>query len=245
MKPDTTDLTLFLISNITHQAINPLNGVIGTLDNVVKGDVAEHKKEQRLKSARAQLEYTVSLIRNLSYFAEYATEKTDEKKAGPSKKCIIPEIIIQAAQFFQEQGRQNGIQIELENRHVQNCVPGDPDLIRQVFMNIFDNAVKYGNKDSKVIVKNWIQKKSGELIISIEGESTPFSTEDDVFSLGSRGKNAELKTSSGSGLGLYICRLIVENVFSGKISGSSTTSGRAVFEIRLPNAYEKKNEKNK
>lgn len=239
MKQEMEDLTLFLISNITHQAINPLNGVIGTLDNVVKGDIAENKVEQRLKSARAQLEYTVSLIRNLSYFAEYATEKIDEKKPGPSKKCVVPEVIIQAAQFFQEQGKRNGIHIELKNKSVQNCVPGDPDLLRQVFMNMFDNAVKYGKKDTKVIVENWIQRKTGQLIITIEGESTPFDKGDDIFSLGARGQEAQRKTSSGSGLGLHICKLIVENVFGGNIKGNSTTTGKAMFEIRLPNAYEK------
>ncbi|PKM26446.1 MAG: hypothetical protein CVV09_08225 [Gammaproteobacteria bacterium HGW-Gammaproteobacteria-13] len=238
MKPETSDFTLLLISNITHQAINPLNGVIGTLDNVVKGDVAEHKIEQRLKSARAQLEYTVSLIRNLSYFAEYAVEKSDEKKPGPSKKCLIPEIIIQAAQFFQEQGKRNDIYIRLEDGR-QNYVPGDPDLIRQVFMNLFDNAVKYGNKQSTVLVKNWIQKKTGELIVTVEGQSTPFSDDDEIFSLGSRGKDAQQKTSSGSGLGLYICRLIIENVFRGTITGSCSAKGSVKFEVRVPNAYEK------
>lgn len=239
MKPEPTDFTLLLISNITHQAINPLNGVIGTLDNVVKGDVPEHKIDQRLKSARAQLEYTVSLIRNLSYFAEYAVEKTTEKKPGPSKKCVIPEIIIQAAQFFQEQGKRNGIKINLQDAKVQNCVPGDPDLIRQVFMNIFDNAVKYGNRDTQVIVKDWIKKGSKELIVTIEGQSTPFEETENIFGLGARGRKAEEKTSSGSGLGLYICKLIIENVFSGTITGSCSAKGNVRFEIRIPHAYEK------
>ena len=240
MKLGNEDFTLYLISNITHQAINPLNGVIGTLDNIVKNEVAEHKIDQRLKSARAQLEYTVSLIRNLSHFAEYATEKVDEKKAGPKKVCVIPEVIINAAQFFQEQGRHNGILIELENRHRQNCVPGDPDLIRQVFMNMFDNAVKYGKKNTKVIVKNWIQKKTNMLIVTIEGDSTSFDKDEDIFRLGVRGKDAKLRTSSGSGLGLHICKLIVENVFDGSVIGTSTSAGKALFEIRIPGAYEKK-----
>jgi len=71
MAQKNTDATMHLIANITHQAINPIGGVIGTLDNIIDGTISENRRDQRLRSARAQLEYTVSLIRNLAFFAEY------------------------------------------------------------------------------------------------------------------------------------------------------------------------------
>ena len=104
-------------------------------------------------------------------------------------------------------------------------------------MNIFDNAVKYGYKDTSVKVKNWIQKRSNDLIITVEGESTPFKNNDEIFKIGVRGKHAQEKISSGTGLGLHICRLIVENVFSGKISGHHSSAGITTFEIRIPGAF--------
>jgi len=73
MTEKVTESTFALIANVTHQAINPLNGVIGTLDNVIDGTLVGDKREQRIKSARAQLEYTVSLIRNLAYFSQYGS----------------------------------------------------------------------------------------------------------------------------------------------------------------------------
>ncbi|HDZ9489447.1 TPA: hypothetical protein RUZ72_003667, partial [Vibrio cholerae] len=112
--------TLFLIQNITHQAINPMSGVIGTLDNLIDGTVPDHKRTQRLSRARSQLEYTVSLIRNLSYFAEYASGNTDSISSSSIKTTVIPQAIIESAQFFQEQGVNNSIKVELENRHIQN-----------------------------------------------------------------------------------------------------------------------------
>jgi len=231
--------TLFLIQNLTHQAINPMNGVIGTLDNLVDGTVPEHKREQRLKKARSQLEYTVSLIRNLSYFAEYASGNKEFISSSKISTTVIPQAIIESAQFFQDQGVNAPVKIELLNRHVQNCIKGDPNLFKQVVINLIDNGVKYGKLGSVLEIKNWIQKRSNDLIITFSGQSEPFSDSDNIFDIGSRAKSARDRTSSGSGLGLHICKLIVENAFNGSIKASHTSSGETIFEIRIPNGFKK------
>jgi signal transduction histidine kinase len=161
MNSELEEYSLYLISNLTHQAINPLNGVIGTLDNLLKGTVPENKRAQRINSARSQLEYTVLLIRNLAFFAQYGSEKS---KVEPIKKtkeniCVIPQVLIEAAQFFQEQARDDEIKIEVHDRHIQNAVYGDPSLLRQVFINILDNAVKYGEKHSVININTGYRKK--------------------------------------------------------------------------------------
>jgi K+-sensing histidine kinase KdpD len=233
-----SNLTLALISNLTHQAINPLNGVIGTLDNLIDGTIQGERREQRLRSARAQLEYTVSLIRNLAYFAQYGTDVSPDPKFKSDKICVIPQLLIEAAQFFQEYGASQQVRLEVLDRHVQNAVYGDPELLRQVFMNIYDNFVKYGEADTTVAVKHWIQKRTRGLIVTFEGQSTFFSKDEDIFAPGVRGRCAVEKTSSGSGLGLHICRLIIERLFKGTIDASfATTSRVAKFDIRIPGAF--------
>lgn len=237
MENTNKDATMHLIANITHQAINPIGGVIGTLDNIIDGTVSEDRRDQRLRSARAQLEYTVSLIRNLAFFAQYGGEDIPTH-GGSIKTTVVPQNLIEAAMFFQEQAQNKGVRIEVQDKHIQNSIKGDPDLMRQVFMNLFDNYIKYSKNDSIVEVKNWIQKKSCDLIIEISGKSIPFDTDEDIFSLGVRGKHAEGATSAGSGLGLHICKLIVERVFRGNISALYIHSRQiARFEIRLPGGF--------
>lgn len=229
--------TMHLIANITHQAINPLSGVIGTLDNIIDGTITRNRAEQRLRSARAQLEYTVSLIRNLAYFAQYGGDEVVAKNIT-KKKTVIPQNMIEAAMFFQEQGETAGIKIELLDKQEQNAVNCDPDILRQVFMNIIDNYIKYGTKDSTIEIKQWIQGKTKDLIVTFEGESTPFDKDEDIFKLGIRGKVAQDKTSSGSGLGLHICRLIITRLLNGTISAEYFRNRQtAKFEIRIPNAF--------
>ena len=238
MTEKLTHQTFALIANVTHQAINPLNGVIGTLDNVIDGTLSGERREQRIKSARAQLEYTVSLIRNLAYFSQYGTDSNVDPKFNSIKICVIPQVLIEAALFFQEQAARHGIRIEVVNRGEQNAVKGDPDLLRQVFMNIFDNFIKYGLENSIVEINQWIQKKSDTLIITIEGQSVEFSQDEDIFGLGVRGRAAQDRTAAGSGLGLHICRLSIERLFKGTISATYIRArGTAEFEVRIPNSF--------
>ena len=93
---------LQLLSNFIHQVVNPLNGVAGILDNVIEGRVeGAGRAEQRLKAARAQLEQCISLVRNLAYFAQgFSALAPTERRA-----VTVPQVIIEAAQVFQEQAR--------------------------------------------------------------------------------------------------------------------------------------------
>lgn len=116
---------------------------------------------------------------------------------------------------------------------------GNPDLLRQVFMNIFDNGVKYGLPDEKLVVKYWIKLGNRDLIIEFCGKSIGFLNGEDIFELGVRGAAARSKTSSGTGLGLHICKLIIENVFQGKIKAEYAAKTKITkFTIWLPKGFD-------
>ena len=134
---------LVLLANFVHQVVNPLNGVAGTLDNLVEGVISDEKRrDQRLRVARAQLEQCISLIRNLAYLAQ----GFNELRGIDKKIVVLPQVIIESAMFFAEDAENSGIRFELKDRTTQNRVTGHPDLLRQVLMNIFDNCKKYGNR---------------------------------------------------------------------------------------------------
>ncbi|MEN6424339.1 MAG: HAMP domain-containing sensor histidine kinase [Phycisphaerales bacterium] len=232
------DATIYLLSNFTHQVINPLNGVIGTIDNMLDGTVPPDKLSTRLSGVRGQLQCTVSLIRNLAFFAQYTADYAKIKQEKMDKICIIPQLVIEAPTFYQEQARQKNIAIELRERWNQFAVRGNPDLLRQVLMNIFDNGVKYGLPDTVIEIRDWIQKTTGDMIITVSGPSVGFKKDEDIFALGVRGEAAKHVLSSGTGIGLHVCRLIIENVFGGEIRGEhASKSGMTTFEIRLPGGF--------
>jgi signal transduction histidine kinase len=231
------DLTL--LSNFLHQIINPLNGVCGTLDNITEKQVPEGSVPQRLRAARAQLEHCVSLLRNLAFFSEFTSDPQGYRERHKGKISVIPKVILEAAMFFQETARKKKMQIHLVDSNTQFKVQADPDLLRQVFMNLFDNCVKYGEANTDILIKPRIQRKSNDLIIEVVGTSTPPPLElrEKIFELGVRGENARQIVASGTGLGLYICRAIT-NVYEGSVEYKTRpAANESTFTIRLPGGY--------
>jgi signal transduction histidine kinase len=229
---------LVLLANFVHQVVNPLNGVAGTLDNLVEGVITDEKRrDQRLRAARAHLEQCISLIRNLAYLAPGFHELQKED----TKIIVLPQVIIEAAMFYAEDAENSGIRFELKDRATQNRVAGHPDLIRQVLMNMFDNCKKYSRYDSEVVIRQRIQKGTNNAIITIENQPRVAIDPTDIarlFDLGFRGSNARRIISSGTGLGLYISKKIIEDVHKGSIHIQAERGDRLLFTIRLPRGSE-------
>lgn len=229
-KPTNLDLTL--LANFVHQVVNPLNGVAGTLDNLADGVIeGEERRLQRLNAARAQLEQCITLIRNLAFLAQGSGGVADHER-----KIVLPQVIIESAMFFQEDGKSKNIEINLLDRVAQNTIKGHPELIRQVLMNIFDNFIKYGKRGAPVEVYQRIQRSTGMALIEIKGISAyPVDQEDidQIGTLGFRGKNAKKLVASGSGLGMYICRKIIEDE-GGSLHMEAGSQGKVLFLIKLP-----------
>lgn len=234
---DEASLDLVLLSNFVHQVVNPLNGVAGTLDNIVENKIKdERRRDQRMRAARAQLEQCISLIRNLAYFAQGFDRVTSDEQ----RDILIPEQIIRSAMFFQEDAELKGIRISLEERFVPNRVMGHLELLAQVFINIFDNCVKYSLENTTVKVHQWIQKSTNDLIITIKSTmKRPLNPAEvgRIFELGYRGVNARQIVASGTGIGMYICKKIVEDVHGGRLTVSLHGQNDIEFTIRIPNAF--------
>lgn len=227
--PSQVDLPL--LANFVHQVVNPLNGVAGTLDNLIAGIISDDRAPQRLKAARAQVEHCITLLRNLAFLARAQTEDA----AFGAKVVVLPQVIIEAAMFYQEEAETKNIKIKLRDRKTQNSLTARPELIRQILMNVLDNCVKYSKFGSGIYIDQRIQASSGDALIevrSIPRHPIPPEELPKVFDLGFRGSNARLIVASGTGLGLTICRQILD-LYGGSITVQSEGDA-LLFTVKVP-----------
>lgn len=233
------DVGLLFLANFVHQVVNPLNGVIGTLDNITDGTYSGETVKRKINASRAQLEQCVTLIRNLAYLSDFFFEVSERRTLRTAREeaiSILPQIIIESLQFFQVSGERKKIKIELTDPSTQYRIKARPELLKQIFINLFDNWLKYGLPNQTIHVDPKVNKK-GEISIDITGQSIGFDSSDSekIFEMGFRSKEATGKVAQGSGIGLFICREITEKVLGGKISAThSSRLGTTTFKIIIP-----------
>lgn len=133
---------------------------------------------------------------------------------------------------FKISAEKKGLKIRFEFDHDNYMIDGDENKIRQVFVNLIDNAIKYTSKGEVLVKLEHYPKKA---VVRVIDTGPGISKEElsllfDKFIRGAAGK----ASSSGSGLGLYLAKKIVD-MHNGNICAHSLGAGKgSEFEVSLP-----------
>ena len=109
----------------------------------------------------------------------------------------------------------------------------DQILLHLVLQNLFTNAMKYSSTGKHIKIGLAPRKRSATITVSDDGMGIPVEEQMHVFQKFFRAKNAKRVDADGSGLGLYLTRMIVENL-GGHISFKSVAGKGTTFTVRLP-----------
>ncbi len=109
----------------------------------------------------------------------------------------------------------------------------DADRLHEVIANLVDNAVKYSPEDGEVGVAVEVQEKEGIVSVSDRGPGIPLEEQSRVFEKFHRLDSSDAKETYGYGLGLYLCRRLVE-AMGGRIWVESELDHGATFRFALP-----------
>ncbi len=127
--------------------------------------------------------------------------------------------------------------LELELPESEPTVFGDERRIAQVLSNLIENAMKYSKTDAAVRVS--VVCRGAEVVVSVadQGIGIPADEVPKLFDRFFRARNAPVSQYGGLGLGLYICRDIVE-LLGGRIWADSELGRGSRFHVALPLAEE-------
>jgi two-component system phosphate regulon sensor histidine kinase PhoR len=112
-------------------------------------------------------------------------------------------------------------------------VAADPDKVRQVLVNLVDNAVKYSPDGGRVEVRVSPTGAHVRFSVTDEGLGVPYAEQRRIFEKFYRVDPNMTRGISGTGLGLYICRELVRRM-NGRISVESEPAKGSTFTFELP-----------
>jgi len=143
------------------------------------------------------------------------------------------------AYSFKDRALRNGIELTYNAPAIPAPGNGDPSRIKQVFINVLDNAVKYTQEGGKITVSATIEDKK-ELIIKFEDNGVGIAAED-IPHIKEKFYKAN-NTVRGSGIGLAVCDEIVK-YHGGTLDIDSEYGVGTTVTVTLPLEYPAKQEK--
>ncbi len=129
--------------------------------------------------------------------------------------------------------RQTGHRLRRPQGSLHPHVWADPDYLYEVMANLVDNAMKYSPEGSEVTMAVEVQGGEGITSVTDQGPGIFPQDRERIFAKFHRLDSADSKETYGYGLGLYICRRLVE-AMNGKIWVESQPGKGATFKIALP-----------
>ena len=227
---------MFLI-NMSHEIRTPMNAIVGTVDLLLDQEVNEHVSESVyniLNSCNALLSITDELM-------DLSKSENGEIELFSSTydmSDLLMEIINMMTVRLTESNLDFFVDI---NRNIPRFLYGDAAKLRQLFVNILNNAVKF-TEAGKIVLRvdyNRIENDLIELIVDVEDTGIGIRKEN-IASLFKRNENdpdhEDNRNVDGSGLGLAICAEII-NEMNGQISVQSEYHNGSTFTFRVPQRF--------
>ncbi|MCK4453879.1 hypothetical protein KAU51_00835 [Candidatus Parcubacteria bacterium] len=220
------------ISMASHQLRTPLTSIKGYSTMLLEGSYGkfEKKGERVLKNILTSTDRLIKIINDLLNISRIELGKLELEKTPAQIKEIIDSVYKEMKPKAQEKNLKLIWQKPIKSLPEINI---DILKIRQVILNIVDNAIKYTDKGNITIkIQNLTSKI--QIVISDTGRGFTKEEKNRVFELFVRGRAGIDTFVEGTGIGLNVARKFVE-LHDGKVQAESEGKGKgATFYIELP-----------
>lgn len=216
------------ISDISHELRTPLSVLRGELEAIQDG-VREMNRET-LNSLHAEVLHVGKIVNDLHELSLADTGALSFKKEPIDPLHVLADTLRAFQARFERQT------IDLQEDLVSEApvlILGDADRLTQLFSNLLENTLRYA--DSPGTLKVWHRLSSNRITLAFEdsGPGVPPASLARLFDRLYRVDKSRSRALGGSGLGLSICKSIVDTL-GGQITAANAPSGGLRIEIGLP-----------
>ncbi len=215
-----------LLSAVSHDLKTPLTAIRGLAETLEHPDgLAESERTDIARSIRVESDELRRLVSNLLDLARIQADGVTLHKEWHSLSEIVGSALARSAATLPSRTVSTDLPSDLP------LVEADGVLIERVLTNLLDNAAKYTPSTSMIAIRGGYADGTVSLFVEDDGPGLPPGDPDRLFEPFARGR--EESSIAGVGLGLALCRRIVE-AHGGIITAGPRQPHGSTFEIRLP-----------
>ena len=218
-----------LLRSISHDLRTPLAGILGSVSTISDNyDVLDNDtKKELIQNIYEDTSWLVHSVENILSMTRLDEGRLEIKKDVEIVEEIISESISKVTKFS---GKHN-IKTDLPEKMIILFVDGL--LIEQVLINLIDNAIKYTQSDSIIEIKVTQKEENVLFEVSDNGKGIPKEDIEYIFDRFYTKTNGISLKKRGIGLGLAICKSIIE-AHNGYMEAFNNSAGGATFKFSLP-----------
>ncbi len=224
------------VSNVSHELRTPLTIVHGYLQSVLRRqNNLTPTQQEALETAALEAERTIRLLQHLLDLARADSGHLYLRM----EPCVLNDLVAEVVNMAEKYSDRT-IKIESTTKSIE--VRTDYNRLKQVLLNLIDNAVKYSEANTPVILK--LNQQGEEAIIQVcdQGCGIPLQEQSRIFERFYRIDEARDRSTGGYGLGLSIVKTFVEGMGGTVTVRSRTATYRqtsrldqgSIFTITLP-----------
>ncbi|MBX3201136.1 MAG: PocR ligand-binding domain-containing protein [Labilithrix sp.] len=245
------------LATMSHELRTPLTSIIGYSEMLAEGIAGELSSEQQeyVRTIHAKGEQLLRLIMGLLDLSKLESGTMSLRQAPAQIGPILKEVITTLAPV----ARKKEVELALDSDDVPCELAADAERLRQVFINLVDNAVKFTPKGGKVTMRARVTGaaapgsedddddesagaallapllKQVEVRVSDTGIGIPAAERAKVFEAFYQVDSSSTREYGGTGLGLSIVKRIVD-AHGGQVSVEGNEPNGTVFVVNLPSA---------
>ncbi len=196
------------IANVSHELRTPMTTISGFADGILDGTIPSDQQEKYLRSIRDETRRLSRLVREM-----LSISQARAKAANPATRSNfdLTELVLQILLSFESRATKKNLDVDPQLPDDHLMVRADRDAITQVIYNLLDNAVKFAEPGSCLVLK--LYKDDGKVYVSIKdrGETIPPEDLPFIFDRFHKSDRSRSLDKEGMGLGLYLVKTIINS----------------------------------
>ena len=221
------------LANMSHEIRTPINAVLG-MNEMIRREADDDQIRKYSWNIKSASETLLSLINDILDFSKIESGKMEIVETAYQLSSLLNDVV----NMIRYKAEQKGLDFHIKvDESIPDSLIGDEVRIRQVIVNILNNAVKYTPEGSVTFDVQGERTEDGNLLLRIASIDTGLGIkEEDKGKLFSKFQRLDVEKNrnvEGTGLGLSITLRLVE-MMKGKIDVESTYGEGSTFTITLP-----------
>jgi signal transduction histidine kinase len=222
------------VATVSHELRTPLAAIYGAAQTLRRADVelSDENRGRLLEVIATESERLTRIAEEILLANNIDSGRLAIEPDLVEVDRLVSDVVEEIRGVFSERP---DIDIDLVMPDEVAPIHGDGDKLRQVLINLLDNAVKYSPDGGRIEIRVEQSASQLRLVVQDEGLGIPHGEQQRIFGKFYRLDPQLTRGVGGTGLGLYICRELVRRM-DGRLSVTSKEGDGSTFVIELPTA---------